>query len=63
MHAPQLGDLQLQVLDLGGSRRQLGLHVQQCVALGGDGRVAFAHQALARQQQRLQGVDVVGQVG
>lgn len=60
LHAPQFSDLQFQVFNLCSTRRQLGLHVQQCVTLGGDSRITLPYPALAGQQQRLQGIDVVG---
>jgi hypothetical protein len=56
LHAPQLGDEQLEVLDLGGARVQLYRQAGELV-------VAFLDPTLACQQQRLQGIDVVGQVG
>jgi hypothetical protein len=56
LHAPQLGDLQFEVLDLDGARVQLLCHAGQLL-------IALSHQTLAGQQQCLQGIDIVGQVG
>ncbi|MBB5371697.1 MULTISPECIES: hypothetical protein [unclassified Janthinobacterium] len=56
LHAPQLGDHQLQVLNLDFGRGQLGAQVCHLAFALGD-------TLLGRQQQRLQGIDVVGQVG
>jgi len=51
---PQLGQHQLQMLDLGGARRQLGAQMRRT-------RYALCRPDFARPQHGLQGSDIVGQ--